>query len=141
MPDRPRIKLAPSILSADFAHMGEEVTAVVQADVDYIHVDVMDGRFVPPITFGAQMVATVKQYSQGVPLDVHLMIDEPIRMVQDFASAGAGIIIVHAEACSDLAATVAAIRERGVRAGVASSPTRRLTSSRGCWRTLIWCWR
>jgi ribulose-phosphate 3-epimerase len=122
MPDRPRIKLAPSILSADFAHMGEEVTAVVQADVDYIHVDVMDGRFVPPITFGAQMVATVKQYSQGVPLDVHLMIDEPIRMVQDFASAGAGIIIVHAEACSDLAATVAAIRERGVRAGVALKP-------------------
>ena len=122
MPDHPRVKLAPSILSADFARMGEEVAAVVQAGVDYIHVDVMDGRFVPPITFGARMVAAVKQHAQGVPLDVHLMIDEPLRMVHDFASAGADIIVVHAEACSDLAATVAAIRERGVRAGVALKP-------------------
>lgn len=119
---QPAIKIAPSILSADFSRLGEEVAAAAEAGADYIHVDIMDGQFVPPISFGAQMVAAIKPHAHGVPLDVHLMIDEPLRLVPDFAEAGADLIVVHAEACSDLNATVAAVKGQGVRVGVALKP-------------------
>ncbi len=117
-----RIKIAPSILAADFARLGEEVAAAAQGGADYIHVDVMDGRFVPPITFGAQMIAAIKPYADGIPLDVHMMVEEPGRQAADIAAAGADIIVVHAEACADLAGTVAAVRETGAKAGVAVKP-------------------
>jgi ribulose-phosphate 3-epimerase len=118
----PSIKLAPSILSADFARLGEEVALAVEAGVDYIHVDVMDGQFVPPITFGAQMVKAIKPYAKSVPLDVHLMVREPLPMIPSFADAGADILVVHAEAVTHLHRAVHAIKERGVRAGVAVNP-------------------
>lgn len=119
---QPVIKIAPSILAADFSRLGEEVATAAEAGADYIHVDVMDGQFVPPITFGAQMVAAIKPHARGVPLDVHLMIDEPLRLIQDFAKAGADLIVVHAEACSDLNAIVAAVKGQGARVGVALKP-------------------
>ncbi len=117
-----RIKIAPSILAADFARLGEETAAAAQGGADFIHVDVMDGHFVPPITFGAQMIAAIKPYAAGVPLDVHMMVHEPARHVADIAEAGADIIVVHAEACADLAGTLAAVCETGARAGVGIKP-------------------
>ena len=116
------VKIAPSVLAADFARMGEQVAEAVDGGADYIHVDVMDGRFVPPITFGVQMVEAIKRHAGSVPLDVHLMIHEPIRLIPDFAEAGADLLVVHAEACEDLAGTVSAIKQRGGRAGVAVRP-------------------
>ncbi len=117
-----RIKIAPSILAADFARLGEETAAAVQGGADFIHVDVMDGHFVPPITFGAQMIAAIKPYAGGVPLDVHMMVHEPARHVADIAEAGADVIVVHAEACADLAGTLAVVCETGARAGVGIKP-------------------
>ena len=122
MPDNSPIKIAPSILAADFARLGDETAAAVQGGADFIHVDVMDGHFVPPITFGAQMIAAIKPYTSGVPLDVHMMVQEPARHVADIAAAGADIIVVHAEACADLAGTLAAVCETGARAGVGIKP-------------------
>ncbi len=122
MPHHDRIKIAPSILASDFARLGEETAAAVQGGADLIHIDVMDGHFVPPITFGAQMIAAIKPYAGGVPLDVHMMVQEPARQVADIAAAGADIIVVHAEACADLAGTLAAVCETGARAGVAVKP-------------------
>ena len=115
-----KIKLAPSILSADFARLGEAVAEVTRAGADYIHVDVMDGRFVPNITFGATMVQALR--STSVPLDVHLMVVEPERHIQRFAEAGAGFLTVHAEACTHLHRVVQQIRELGVKVGVAINP-------------------
>ena len=115
-------KIAPSILSADFARMGQQVAEAVDGGADYIHVDVMDGRFVPPITFGAQMVEAVKRHAGAVPLDVHLMIHEPARLAADFIDAGADLLVVHAEACEDLGGTVSAIKTLGAKAGVALRP-------------------
>src|SRR5512133_1439298 len=94
-------KIAPSILSADFCRLGEEVKAVEAAGADYIHVDVMDGHFVPNITIGPPVVAALRKIT-SLPLDVHLMIADPDRYIADFAAAGADIIVVHAEACTHL---------------------------------------
>jgi ribulose-phosphate 3-epimerase len=113
--------IAPSILSADFARLGEEVRAVEQAGADYIHVDVMDGRFVPNITIGPLVVRAVRAATK-LPLDVHLMIVEPERYVEAFAEAGADIIGVHYEASPHLHRTVEHIRALGKRASVALNP-------------------
>ena len=114
-------KIAPSILSADFSRLGEEIRAVENAGADMIHVDVMDGHFVPNLTIGPPVVASIKKIAH-VPLDVHLMIDNPDRYVQSFAEAGSDIITVHAEAAVHLHRTVHLIRELGARAGVSLNP-------------------
>ncbi|MCE1225823.1 MAG: ribulose-phosphate 3-epimerase [Geobacteraceae bacterium] len=114
-------KIAPSILSADFSRLGDEVRAVEAAGADYIHIDVMDGRFVPNITIGPLVVDAVRKVT-SLPLDVHLMIEEPERYVDDFAKAGADIIVVHAEACRHLHRVVQQIKATGKRAGVSLNP-------------------
>ena len=116
------MKIAPSILSADFGALGEDIARVERAGADLLHVDVMDGRFVPNITIGPVVVAAVRKRTR-LPLDVHLMIVEPERYVGDFASAGADMITVHAEACPHLQRVLAQIREAGARAGVALNPS------------------
>ena len=115
------IKLAPSILSADFARLGEQIDEVVRAGADYIHVDVMDGHFVPNITIGAPVVASIRPVT-SLPLDVHLMIEHPERYISEFVSAGADIITVHVEACPHLQSTIRLIKELGARAGVSLNP-------------------
>lgn len=121
MADRPEIKIAPSILSADFARLGEQVAEAANAGADYIHVDVMDGQFVPPITIGAQVVAAIRPWT-GLPLDVHLMINTPEKQLEQFAKAGADIITVHIEACPDIKQVVSLIKDLGVKAGVSLNP-------------------
>ena len=113
--------VAPSILSADFGRLAEEVQAVCAAGADWIHVDVMDGHFVPNLTIGPAVVQALKRAS-SVPLDVHLMITEPERHIAAFAGAGADVLTVHAEACPHLHRTLQEIRDLGVRAGVAFNP-------------------
>jgi len=115
------IKIAPSILSADFARLGEQVAEVTKAGAHYIHVDVMDGHFVPQITIGPPVVAAIRPWT-NLPLDVHLMIEKPERHIEQFAEAGADIITVHAEVCPDLHQIVASIKGLGVRAGVSLNP-------------------
>ncbi|WP_243372047.1 ribulose-phosphate 3-epimerase [Geotalea sp. SG265] len=114
-------KIAPSILSADFSRLGEEVRAVEAAGADYIHIDVMDGSFVPNITIGPLVVEAVRRVTP-LPLDVHLMIDAPDRYIGDFAKAGADIIVVHAEATHHLHRTVQLIKSFGKKAGVSLNP-------------------
>ncbi|MFO8011138.1 MAG: ribulose-phosphate 3-epimerase [Dehalococcoidia bacterium] len=116
-----KIKLAPSILSADFARFGDQVSEATRAGADYIHVDVMDGQFVPPITFGDELVSAIRPYTD-IPLDVHLMIASPERQIESFAAAGADIITVHVEACTHLHRVVTRIRELNVKAGVSLNP-------------------
>jgi ribulose-phosphate 3-epimerase len=118
---KPEVKLAPSILSADFARLGEQVAEAANAGADYIHIDVMDGQFVPPITIGAQVVASIRPWT-GLPLDVHLMIKNPERQLVQFAKAGANIITVHIETCPDIRQVVKAIKDLGVKAGVSLNP-------------------
>jgi ribulose-phosphate 3-epimerase len=113
--------IAPSLLSADFGHLADEIRAVERAGADWIHVDVMDGRFVPNLTVGPLLVAAARRFTE-LPLDVHLMIVEPDRYLEDFAKAGASSLTVHAEACPHLQRTLTAIRQLGVRAGVAFNP-------------------
>ncbi len=115
------IKIAPSILSADFARLGEEVQAVAKAGADYIHIDVMDGHFVPNLTIGPLVVAAVRKVTP-LPLDVHLMIEHPDRYIPDFARAGADIITVHQEAVPHLHRTVQLIKGLGKKAGVSVNP-------------------
>jgi ribulose-phosphate 3-epimerase len=115
------MKIAPSILSADFAALGEDIARVEAAGADLLHVDVMDGRFVPNLTIGPVVVAAIKKRTR-LPLDVHLMIVEPERYLADFARAGADLLTVHAEACPHLDRTLTQIRELGARAGVALNP-------------------
>ena len=130
------VKIAPSILAADFADLGSAIRAAEAAGADYIHVDVMDGNFVPNITVGIPVVAALRRATR-LPLDVHLMIAAPERYVADFAKAGADIITVHVEACPHLHRTVQQIRELGVRPGVVLNPaTRSKLSARSC-RTWI----
>lgn len=120
MSDRKTI-IAPSILSADFSRLGDEIRAVEAAGADWIHVDVMDGHFVPNITIGPLVVEALRPHTR-LPLDVHLMIEDADKYIGDFAGAGADIITVHAEACRHLHRTVTAIRERGKKAGVSLNP-------------------
>jgi ribulose-phosphate 3-epimerase len=117
----PQVKLAPSILSADFSRLGEQVAEVTKAGADYIHVDVMDGHFVPQITIGAPVVASIR-HCTGIPLDVHLMIKAPERQIAQFADAGADIITVHIEACPHIHRVVQQIKKLGVKAGVSLNP-------------------
>ena len=121
MSNRPSLKIAPSILSADFGHLADEVRSVDEQGADWIHVDVMDGRYVPNITIGPLVVKALKKITEKT-LDVHLMIVEPEKFVEDFANAGADIITVHAEACTHLHSTLAKIRSLGVKAGVSLNP-------------------
>jgi len=119
--NKPQIKIAPSILSSDFARLGEQVEEAAAAGADYIHVDVMDGHFVPNITIGAPVVAALRQRTK-LPLDVHLMIESPERYLGDFAKAGADIITVHVEACPHIHRTLQMIKELGVKAGASLNP-------------------
>jgi ribulose-phosphate 3-epimerase len=113
--------IAPSILSADFARLGDEVRAVEEAGADWIHVDVMDGRFVPPITIGAAVVRDLRKVTT-LPLDVHLMVHEPDHLLEDFAAAGADWITVHAEAVKHLDRSLQVISSLGIKAGIALNP-------------------
>jgi len=115
------IKIAPSILSADFSRLGEEVQAIDRAGADYIHVDVMDGHFVPNITIGPLVVDALRKVT-AKPLDVHLMIENPDRYIPDFARAGADIITIHQEAVAHLHRTVQLIKSLGKQAGVSLNP-------------------
>lgn len=115
------IKIAPSILTADLSNLAEVVRAADAGGADYVHLDVMDGAFVPNITFGPLIVKAARAHTE-LPLDVHLMIEEPIRYVEQFVEAGANLLTVHVEACAHLHRTVQAITEHGCRAGVALNP-------------------
>lgn len=113
--------VSPSILTANFANLEKEITMLNQSEADWIHVDVMDGMFVPNISFGFPVIKSIKQYAQK-PLDVHLMIVDPDRYLEDFKAAGADGITVHLEACTHLNRTIHRIKELGCRAGVAINP-------------------
>jgi ribulose-phosphate 3-epimerase len=117
-----RLKIAPSILSADFAELGRQVSEAEAAGADYIHVDVMDGRFVPNITIGPLVVRAVRSVT-SLPLDVHLMIEAPERYLEDFCAAGATVLTVHVETCPHLHRTVQQIKGLGCRAGVTLNPS------------------
>lgn len=113
--------ITPSILSADFSRLGEEIRAVEAAGADWIHVDVMDGHFVPNITMGPLVVSAVRKVT-SLPIDVHLMIEQPDRYIQEFAAAGANYISVHVEACVHLNRTLQMIQEAGAQAGAVLNP-------------------
>lgn len=121
------MKVAPSILAADFAKLGEEIHDVENAGADYIHVDVMDGHFVPNLSMGPQVVAAIRPLTQ-LPIDVHLMIDDPDRYSGDFIEAGADIVSVHVETCPHLHRSLHVIKEQGAKAGVVLNPATPISS-------------
>ena len=116
-----KTKIAPSILAADFARLGEEVRAITEAGADYIHVDVMDGHFVPNLTIGPPVIRAVRRVAQ-VPLDVHLMVQRPEQYIAEYADLGVSVFTFHPEATIHVQRQLAAIRERGMQAGLALNP-------------------
>ena len=125
--DSLKIKIAPSILSADFARLGEQVAEATRAGADLIHVDVMDGHFVPQITIGALVVSAIRKYTT-LPLDVHLMIESPEDQIAQFAKAGADIITVHIEPCAHIHRVIQMIKATGVKAGISINPATSLST-------------
>jgi ribulose-phosphate 3-epimerase len=125
----PAVRIAPSILSANFARLGEDVARIESGGADFVHVDVMDGHFVPNITIGPLVVAALKRVTK-LPLDVHLMISEPDRYLEAFVAAGAAMITVHAEVLPHLHRTLTHIRHLGAKAGVALNPSTPVTTIR-----------
>jgi ribulose-phosphate 3-epimerase len=126
---RHKLKLAPSLLTADFGHLADEVQAAEAGGADYIHLDVMDGMFVPNISFGPVIIQAVRKLTK-LPLDVHLMIEEPGRYLDDYAKAGATILTVQVEACKHLHRTVQQITALGCKAGVALNPSTAIEAAR-----------
>ncbi|HLF87146.1 MAG TPA: ribulose-phosphate 3-epimerase [Nitrospiria bacterium] len=120
-------KIAPSILSADFLRLGEEISRVEEAGADLIHIDVMDGHFVPNLTIGPPVIEAIRKITR-LPLDVHLMINNPDQMIPDFIKAGADYLTVHAEALIHMHRTVQLIREKGIRCGIALNPATSLSA-------------
>ncbi|MCH8108927.1 MAG: ribulose-phosphate 3-epimerase [Chloroflexi bacterium] len=127
MPSDAHIKIAPSILSADFGRLGQQIAEAENGGADYIHVDIMDGHFVPNLTFGPLVVRAIRPWTK-LPLDVHMMIASPEQFIAEFVEAGADIITVHAEACAHLHRVVHQIKESGAKAGVAINPATPLSA-------------
>ena len=121
------VRIAPSILSADFAHLADEIAAVEQAGADLLHIDVMDGHFVPNLTIGPVVVEFIRKVT-SLPLDVHLMITNPDAFIDEFADAGANYLTVHVEACPHLHRTIQFIKEKGLKAGVTLNPATSLVT-------------
>ena len=126
----PMTYIAPSILSADFGRLAEDIARVEQAGADFIHIDVMDGHFVPNLTIGPPIVKALRQTTTALPLDVHLMITNPDQFIPEFAQAGADYLTVHVETCPHLHRTIQLIKTHGVKAGVTLNPATPLVIDR-----------
>jgi len=131
--------IAPSILSANFSRLGEEIKAVEIAGADWVHIDIMDGHFVPNLTIGPAVIAALRR-NTPLPFDVHLMITSPERYIDAFADAGSDLITVHVEAASHLHRTVTMIREKGLKAGLSLNPATPLSSVEAIVRTSTFSW-